>query len=74
MLGIVRKVAKTRNHTEIKQVILYDSGSGVYLFPYTSLEDGFAIGDEWYETLEMAQESCNEQYEITAQVWKVIPK
>lgn len=69
----MRKIAKTRNHSQIKQIILYDCDRGVYLFPCTSLEDGFAIGDEWYETLEIAEETCSKEYGITENDWNIIP-
>ena len=69
----MRKIARTRNHPGIKQVILYESESGVYLFPCTSVEDGFAVGDEWYKTLEIAESVCREEYGITKRDWEMIP-
>jgi biofilm protein TabA len=69
----MRKVAKTRIHPNIRQVILHQTADGVYLFPCTSLDDGFAIGDEWYENLESAESVCCDQYGILREDWRNIP-
>jgi hypothetical protein len=68
----VRKVARTRNHPEIQQVILYQCADGVYLFPCTSLDDGFSNGDEWYENLESAESICHSEYGILSEDWQII--
>jgi hypothetical protein len=53
----MRKIATVRKgHPEIKRVILHQSDEGVFLFPCSSLEDGSAIGDEWYQTVDGADE------------------
>jgi hypothetical protein len=69
----MRKVAKTRHHLQIRQVILYQDTEGVYLFPCTSLEDGFANGDHWYESLESAEAACQSEYGILREDWQSIP-
>jgi hypothetical protein len=43
------------------------------LFLCTSLEDGFANGDEWYENLESAESVCRSEYGILDEDWQNIP-
>ena len=69
----MRKIAIAKNHSRIRQVILYQDENGVYLFPCTSLEDGFAEGDQWYEDLETAESVCMSEYGITNDDWQHIP-
>ncbi len=69
----MRKVATTRHHPDIRQVILYQCANGVYLFPCTSLDDGFANGDQWYEDLESAESFCLSEYGILSEDWRIIP-
>ncbi|MBD2181643.1 hypothetical protein H6S82_21405 [Planktothrix sp. FACHB-1355] len=71
----MRKVAESKNHPEIEQVILYEPelDEGVYAFPRTSLNDGFAIGDIFYQNWQDAEESCEQEYGISKDDWKVIP-
>lgn len=71
----MRKVAESSNHPHIKSVILYEPklGEGVYEFPCTSPNDGFAIGDNFYQSWQDAEESCEEEYGISKDAWKVIP-
>lgn len=69
----MRKIAKTKHQSEIKQVILYQCTEGVYLFPCTALDDGFANGDEWYDSLESAEEACHSEYGILSEDWQSIP-
>ncbi len=69
----MRKIAKTQHHPDIRQVIIDQSADGVYLFPCTSLDDGFVIGDEWYENLEDAELACLAEYGIGHADWQTIP-
>jgi biofilm protein TabA len=69
----MRKVARTRHHLDIKQVILHQNADGVYLFPCTSLDDGFANGDEWYKDFESAELVCRSEYGILSEDWQNIP-
>jgi hypothetical protein len=63
----------TKYRSEIKQVILYQCADGVYISPCTELDDGFANGDEWYESLESAEEACHSEYGILGEDWQPIP-
>ena len=68
----MRKVARTRYHPHIRQLILYQNVDGVYLFPCTSLNDGFANADQWYENLESAESVCCSEYGILGEDWNNI--
>jgi hypothetical protein len=69
----MRKIAKTQQHPDIRQVIIDQSADGFYVFPCASLDDGFAIGDQWYESLEDAELACLAEYGIVHTDWQVIP-
>ena len=69
----MRKLATVKNnHPTVKQVMIYESEDGVYVFPFDSLEDGSAIGDEWYQSLSEADSMCENEYGIGANDWKYI--
>ncbi|NBU21940.1 hypothetical protein EBS43_11125 [bacterium] len=65
----MRKYALVKKPSEIKMVILYDSGEGTYLFPCHSAEDIGAVGDEWYESFQVAEEVCQEKYGSISSDW-----
>jgi biofilm protein TabA len=69
----MRKIATVKNnHPTIKQVMIYESADGIYVFPFVSLEDGSAIGDEWYHSLNEANAICENEYGINATDWTYI--
>ena len=69
----MRKIATVKNdHPKVKRVILHQSEDGVYVFPCTSLEDGSAIGDNWFQTLSEADEACYQLYGISSTDWEEI--
>ncbi|WP_152004713.1 hypothetical protein [Desulfoluna spongiiphila] len=43
------------------------------MFEYDIIEDGPSLGDYWFENLEIAFESCKEDYGIDQDEWKTIP-
>ncbi|MDR0500197.1 MAG: hypothetical protein LBG97_02985 [Coriobacteriales bacterium] len=61
----MRKIAFVNNGTEIKKVMIYDSGNGVYLFGYTTMLDCNCIWDEWYENLSDAEARCSEDFGLS---------
>lgn len=66
----MRKVAAVQNnHSEIRRVILYETDEGVYLFPCSTEEDGSAIGDEWFESVSLAEQVCRDDYGILDEHW-----
>ena len=53
--------------------MIHDSEDGVYLFEYDIIEDGPSLGDHWCESLEIAFESCKEDYGVDRNDWEQIP-
>ena len=53
--------------------MVHDCRDGVYLFEFDIIDDGSSLGDYWFENLELAFESCKEDYGITRNEWKQIP-
>ncbi len=53
--------------------MIHDCEDGVYLFEYEIIDDGPSSGDYWFEKLEMAFESCKENYGIDRDDWEPIP-
>jgi hypothetical protein len=70
----MRRVARTKCHPDVLQVILYQCPDGIYLFYCSSVDDGFAMGDEWYEDLESAESVCLNEYGINSDDWEIIPE
>ena len=70
----MRKVASVQNnHSEVRRVILYECEGGVYLFPCATEEDGSGMGDEWYESVPVAEDVCREEYGILSHHWREVP-
>lgn len=65
----MRKVARARDGSGARWVILHETAEGVYLFPCASDDDGSACGDSWFSTLEEAEQACTESYGIRACDW-----
>jgi biofilm protein TabA len=57
----------------VARVLLHATDHGVYLFPCATLEDGSAIGDEWYASLDDAQQQCRERWHILPEDWTELP-
>jgi biofilm protein TabA len=70
----MRRVAVLpRNVDQVQRVILYESSDGVYLFLSDSKEDRGAFADEWYTTVEDAEQVCLERFGVDASQWQPIP-
>jgi biofilm protein TabA len=66
----MRKVARVRDEAaDARWVILYDCSEGVYVFPCATDEDGSACGDLRFETVEDAEQHCEDEYGIRAGDW-----
>jgi biofilm protein TabA len=59
--------------SEVKRLMIFDTGAGVYVFGYNTKEDSSGIWDDWYETIHDAFESCEEEYGIKKSDWTEIP-
>lgn len=70
----MRKTAPIRRLTDqAKRVMIFDSGEGVYLFLYTSEQDGPCTADHWFKTVEEAEQSCADEFGIASTDWQPIP-
>jgi hypothetical protein len=70
----MRKTATVkRAGIDIVRVMLYDSGSGVYLFLYESYDDGPCTADYWFESIELAEQAATADYGVAASDWQSIP-
>jgi hypothetical protein len=49
--------------------MIFEKENGVYLFLYDSTDDVPGFADEWYETLEAAEEICRTKYSINPNDW-----
>lgn len=65
----MRKVAFIDTFDEIKKLMIYESEDGVYLFGYDCVQDTISIWDNWYLTLEEAEDFCEEKYEVDKEKW-----
>ena len=52
---------------EFAKVMLYDTGNETYVFLYKTLTDDFCTYDEWYETLQGAEDAYSDH--ITDKGW-----
>ena len=52
--------------------MIHDCNDGVYLFEYDILEDGPSLSDYWYEDIEIAFKSSQEDYGVDREDWKRI--
>lgn len=69
----MRKVAAVKNaNSDVKRVMIHEYEDGVYVYTFSSLADGFSLGDEWYESVSEAERICRIQYDVDSSEWKVI--
>lgn len=68
----MRKVAFTSGHDTIKKVMLYECADGVYVFGYDCLQDTASISDYLQDTVEDAEDFCEEEYNINSSDWILI--
>jgi hypothetical protein len=66
----MRKAATVKNPlSKTKRVIVHESRDGVYLFSFLSPVDGPAASDQWFQTVDEADETCSRLYAIGANDW-----
>lgn len=69
----MRLMAKVKKGgTSFARCIIYASDSGVYVFPCETDEDGSAVGDDWYQSLEDAFQACEDEFGIERTDWEDI--
>lgn len=65
----MRKVAFVKSPSTVLKLMIYESSEGVYLFGYDNLADVPCIWDEWYETINDAEERAAEDFAIGLNDW-----
>ncbi len=65
----MRKIAYTDNLGDIKKLMIYKDDFGVYLFGYNCLQDTSSIFDNFYDTIDNAEEYCQDEYNIYNNDW-----
>ncbi|QIL76528.1 hypothetical protein [Hymenobacter sp. HDW8] len=67
MIAVVRKPV-----SDTKRIMIYDTGNGVYLFGYNTLNDAGACWDQWHENIQEAIAAALEEYGTLPADWEVI--
>ncbi len=65
----MRKITFIDTFDEIKKLMIYESKEGVYLFGYDCVQDTASIWDNWYLTVEEAEEYCEDIYQVDKEKW-----
>ena len=68
----MRKIAKVKNDSNVKRVMIYSCKDGVYLFLYKDNKDSPSYADYWFEDIKDAEEVCTEDYGLTINDWQII--
>lgn len=70
----MRKIADLKvPQNQIVRVMIFDEGTGVYLFLYDKREDGPCVADHWLESVVDAEAACVEDFGIDEANWTYIP-
>ena len=68
----MRKIAKIEDHHRFKRLMLCEGDKGCYVFFYDKEEDGHCSRDDFYTTVEDAEEYCEEVLGIKSSDWTLI--
>jgi hypothetical protein len=69
----MRKIATVpKQGSPARRVVLYVAADGACVFPRGSEEDGPAMGDEWYASVDEALAACAHEYGIAEADWREI--
>jgi hypothetical protein len=68
----MRKVTFIDLTDATKKLMIYESSDGVYLFGYDCLQDSSSAWDNWYETVEEADDYCKMIYNVDKDDWIAI--
>jgi len=70
----MRKIADVQAPKEnIVRAMIYDDGTGVYLFLYDRQQDGPCCADYWFESVTDAEAVCADDFGINRSDWQEIP-
>ncbi len=65
----MRKVTFVDEVYDIKKLMIFESAEGVYLFGYDCVQDTSATWDNWYLTVNEAEEYCYDNYDVARENW-----
>lgn len=65
----MRKLIYTDLPDETKKLMIFESLDGVYLFGFDCLQDSSSAWDNWFETVEEADEYCEISYNLDKDDW-----
>ena len=69
----MRKIATITNPVDdICRAMTHVVDGGVFLFLYTKQEDGPCYIDEWYESLDQAEQAAFERFGVRSEEWTII--
>lgn len=68
----MRKVAFTVELIGVLKLMIYNCDNGTYLFGYDTLADTSCAWDEWYESIEEAEERAYSMFNVTTEDWIVV--
>ncbi|WP_352432908.1 hypothetical protein ABDD95_14590 [Mucilaginibacter sp. PAMB04274] len=68
----MRKVAYNVAHPDVLKLMIYEFDGGAYLFGYDNLADTACTWDEWYESIEEAEEHANSKFNVNTEDWIII--
>jgi hypothetical protein len=69
----MRKIATIRQPIDdIRRVMLSAADEGAYLFLYRNVEDGPCEFDEWYESIDAAEEAATKRFALLREDWIAI--
>lgn len=58
---------------EVRRIILYETEGGVSLFLSDSVEDAGSFADQWYASVDEAEQVAREQFGVKGSDWRDCP-
>jgi hypothetical protein len=69
----MRLITQVEGRPDVKRLMIHECKDGVYLFLFEIDEDGACFADLWFESLEDALKTAQEEYGISRELWREIP-
>ncbi len=60
----------TGGSSEVRRIVLEESGSGVFLYFYGPRESISCAGEEWYESRQAAIDACRRRFSVPQDAWQ----
>ncbi|NQV27006.1 MAG: hypothetical protein HQ518_21865 [Rhodopirellula sp.] len=68
----MRLITQVEGHLDVKRLMIHECEDGVYLFLFETEEDGGCSADLWFETVEDALETAQQEYSVDSERWHKI--